>query len=94
MVEVVDEVVEVVDEVVEVVDEVVEVVDKVEEPVEPKAYDQLREVYDELCKKLNFVELSSFYDIVAKDVEASKYVLEQMYQMPIKQLAKIRKELA
>ena len=90
-VEVVDEVV---DEVVEVVDEVVEVVDKVEEPVEPKAYDQLREVYDELCKKLNFVELSSFYDIVAKDVEASKYVLEQMYQMPIKQLAKIRKELA
>ena len=94
VVEVVDEVVEVVDEVVEVVDEVVEVVDKVEEPVEPKAYDQLREVYDELCKKLNFVELSSFYDIVAKDVEASKYVLEQMYQMPIKQLAKIRKELA
>ena len=94
VVEVVDEVVEVVDKVVEVVDEVVEVVDKVEEPVEPKAYDQLREVYDELCKKLNFVELSSFYDIVAKDVEASKYVLEQMYQMPIKQLAKIRKELA
>ena len=81
-------------EVILPIDEIKGTVDKVEEPVEPKAYDQLREVYDELCKKLTFVELSSFYDIVAKDMKTSKYVLEQMYQMSIEQLAKIREEIA
>lgn len=92
----VDEAVEVVDEAVEVVDKVDELFDEVaiEPKSEPKAYDQLREVYDELCKKLTFVELSSFYDIVAKDMKTSKYVLEQMYQMSIEQLAKIREEIA
>ena len=97
VVEVVDKPVEVVDEPVEVVDKVVEVVDKaVDEPKAPpkSAYDQLMEVYDELCKKLNFVELSTFCDIVTNDRETSKYVLEQMYQMRIEQLAKIREELA
>ena len=86
-----------VDNPVKTVDEVVEVVDEVvDEPVAPpkSAYDQLMEVYDELCKKLNFVELSTFCDIVTNDRETSKYVLEQMYQMSIEQLAKIREELA
>ena len=93
----IDEIKGTVDKAVEVVDEVVdELFDEVaiEPESEPKAYDQLREVYDELCKKLTFVELSSFYDIVAKDMKTSKYVLEQMYQMSIEQLAKIREELA
>lgn len=93
----VDEPVEVVDEVVEVVDNPVKTVDEVvDEPVAPpkSAYYQLMEVYDELCKKLNFVELSTFCDIVTNDRETSKYVLEQMYQMSIEQLAKIREELA
>lgn len=86
-----------VDNPVKTVDEAVEVVDEVvDEPVAPpkSAYDQLMEVYDELCKKLNFVELSTFYGFVKKDMETSNYVLEQMYQMNIEQLAKIRKELA
>lgn len=93
----VDEAVEAVEEEVKVVDNPVETVDEVvDEPVAPpkSAYDQLMEVYDELCKKLNFVELSTFCDIVTNDMETSKYVLEQMYQMSIEQLAKIREEIA
>ena len=98
--EVVDEVVETVDEVVETVDEPAEVVDKTVEEVdeaveEPKrAYDQLLEAYDVMRRSLNVNELELFSDIVMEDVKASKYVLEQMYQMSIEQLIQIRKEFA
>lgn len=91
VVETVDKAAEVVDKTVEEVDEVVEEVDEVVD--EPKrAYDQLIEAYDVMRRSLNVNELELFSDIVMKDVEASKYVLEQMYQMSIEQLIQIRKE--
>lgn len=89
----VDEPVEAVDEVVEVVDEVVDEV-AIEPDSEPKAYDQLLEAYDVMRRSLNVNELELFSDIVMKDVEESKYVLEQMYQMSIEQLIKIRNGIA
>ena len=93
----VDEVVETVDKTVEVVDEPIETVDKtVDKVVEEskRAYDQLLEAYDVMRRSLNVNELELFSDIVMKDVEASKYVLEKMYQMRIDQLIQIRKGIA
>lgn len=93
----VDEVVETVDKTVEVVDEPIETVDKtVDKVVEEskRAYDQLLEAYDVMRRSLNVNELELFSDIVMEDVKASKYVLEQMYQMSIEQLIQIRKEFA
>lgn len=61
---------------------------------EPKStYDQLIEAYDVMRRSLNVAELEAFHDIVAKDVSDAKCVLEQMYQMSIENLMKIRKEL-
>ena len=83
-------------ELVELTKEIVEA-EYQEEPThieEPKtSYDQLIEAYDVIRRRLNVAELEAFYDIVAKDVLDSKYVLEQMYQMNIENLMKIRKEL-
>lgn len=90
---VVDKTVEVVDEPVETVEEVDKTVDKVVEESK-RAYDQLLEAYDVMRRSLNVNELELFSDIVMEDVEASKYVLEQMYQMSIEQLIQIRKEFA
>lgn len=92
----VDEAVEAVEEEVKVVDNPVETVDEVvDEPEsESEAYDQLLEAYYVMRGSLNVNELELFSDIVMKDVEASKYVLEKMYQMRIDQLIQIRKGIA
>ena len=81
---------------VKVVDNPVETVDEVvDEPEsESEAYDQLLEAYYVMRGSLNVNELALFSDIVVKDVEASKYVLEKMYQMSIEQLIQIRKGIA
>ena len=81
-------------ELVELTKEIVEA-EYQEEPkeAEKSSYELLIESYDNMRRRLNVAELEAFYDIVAKDVLDSKYVLEQMYQMNIENLMKIRKEL-
>lgn len=81
-------------ELVELTKEIVEA-EYQEEPKEAEktSYELLIESYDNMRRSLNVAELEAFYDIVAKDVLDSKYVLEQMYQMNIENLMKIRKEL-
>ena len=68
---------------------------EVKEVEEPKSsFDQLVEAYDIMRRNLNVAQLSAFCDIVAKDVDDSKLVLEQMYQMSIEELMRIRKGLS
>lgn len=57
------------------------------------AYEQLVEVYNIVRSTLKISELELFGDIVMKDIVDSKMVLEQITQMSIADLMKIKKDI-